>query len=107
MPVAFVLVAGAYLPSNLKRYTRHPMLWGVTLWAALHLLANGDSASLLLFGGLGVYALCAMWSLNRRGVRKSDKTYPGRRDALVVVAGLVVYVAFVVLHPYLFGVPAI
>lgn len=35
---------------------RHPMLWGVILWAFAHLLVNGDLASVLLFGGLGIWA---------------------------------------------------
>jgi uncharacterized membrane protein len=106
MPIAFVLTAGAFLPSNIKRYTPHPMLWGVTLWAVLHLSANGDAASLLLFGGIGIYSLYAMWSQNRRGAQRSEKTYPARRDALLVGAGLIAYAAFLALHPHLFGVPA-
>jgi uncharacterized membrane protein len=106
MPLAFVLLAGAYMPGNVKRYTRHPMLWGVTLWAALHLLANGDLASLLLFGGFGAYALFAMWSQNQRGAKLSEKTYPMRSDALVIVTGVIAYAVFLYLHSYLFGVPA-
>lgn len=30
--------------------TRHPFLWGVTLWSGFHLVANGDEASIILFG---------------------------------------------------------
>jgi uncharacterized membrane protein len=36
------------------RITRHPMMWGITLWALLHLLGNGDLPSLIFFGGLAV-----------------------------------------------------
>lgn len=32
------------------RVTRHPFLWGAMIWAAFHLLANGDLAATLLFG---------------------------------------------------------
>jgi uncharacterized membrane protein len=39
------------------RISRHPFLWGVALWALVHLLLNGDAASAVLFGGLGLLAL--------------------------------------------------
>ena len=107
MPFSFMLLIAAYLPSNIKRLTAHPMLWGVTLWSASHLAANGDLASLLLFGSLGVYALFDMWSANRRGAAPSSARYPATRDVAVVLAGLAVYVAFLFLHPYLFGVRAL
>lgn len=107
MPFAFVLLAAANMPGNVKHFTRHPMLWGVTLWAGGHLAANGDLASVILFGGLGAYSLFDMWSANRRGARKSETRYPLTRDLAVVAAGLVAYVAFLLLHPYLFGVPAV
>jgi uncharacterized membrane protein len=37
---------------GILRVTRHPFLWGVGLWAALHLIVNGDVAALILFGAL-------------------------------------------------------
>ncbi|HUN71880.1 MAG TPA: NnrU family protein [Steroidobacteraceae bacterium] len=42
---------------GMVRITRHPFLWGVALWAATHLVVNGDVASLILFGTLLVLAL--------------------------------------------------
>ena len=57
MPFALILLAAAFIPANLTRFTAHPMLWAIALWALAHLLANGDLAGLLLFGGLGLYAL--------------------------------------------------
>ena len=103
MPVALTLFIGAYMPSNLKRLTRHPMLWGVTLWAGLHLLANGDLASLILFGSFGLYSLFDMASANRRGATLSKTIYPLWRDAALVVAGLVVYAVILHAHGWLFG----
>lgn len=44
---------------------RHPMLWGQVIWAVAHLLVNGDQASVLLFGGLGLWALGTMALINR------------------------------------------
>lgn len=104
LPPAFVLLAAANMPSNIKRLTRHPMLWGVTLWSVGHLLANGDRASLLLFGSLGIYALLDMLSANLRGAVKQVKVYPLGKDGVTVAAGLVIYVVLLLLHPYLFGV---
>jgi len=37
---------------GILRVTRHPFLWGVALWAATHLVLNGDAASVVLFGSL-------------------------------------------------------
>src|SRR5262249_16927777 len=42
---------------GMVRITRHPFLWGVALWALVHLVVNGDLASLILFGSLLVVAL--------------------------------------------------
>ncbi len=107
MPVAFILLAALLLPTNIKRFTRHPLLWSFTIWSAAHLLANGDLGSVLLFGSFGLYSLFSMWSLNRRRAVKSTTAHSLARDALVVVVGVVVYGAVAYLHPYLFGVPAL
>ena len=42
---------------GITRITRHPFLWGVALWALMHLIVNGDLASLTLFGALFVLSL--------------------------------------------------
>ena len=39
------------------RITRHPFLWGIALWALVHLIVNGDLASLIFFGSLLVLAV--------------------------------------------------
>ncbi|MBF0276160.1 MAG: NnrU family protein [SAR324 cluster bacterium] len=104
MPLAFYLLAAAHMPSNIKRITRHPMLWGVTLWAAVHLSANGDLASLILFGGFGIYSLFGMWSANQRGSSKSNESLPMSKDGKIAGMALLVYGVFLFLHPYLFGV---
>ena len=107
MVLAFISLAATYMKSNVKRFTRHPMLWGVTFWSAAHLLANGDLASLLLFGAFGVFALYDMYSANKRGAVKQAESYPISKDAVTVVAGVVAYAVFLFAHPYLFGVAVI
>jgi len=107
MPVALILLVAAFMPTNLKRLTRHPMLWGVTVWAAVHLLANGDLASLILFGSFGAFSLFDMWSANRRGAELSSGVVPYWRDLLVVIVGGLLYVAFLHGHAWLFGMPVL
>ena len=104
---ALILLVGAYLPGNIHRFTPHPMLWGVILWAVGHLFANGDAASLLLFGSLGLYSFFAIWSANRRGAARATVTLTMDRDLIVIGVGLVLYIALVFLHSTLFGVAAI
>ena len=107
MPVALILFIAAFMPTNLKRFTRHPMLWGVTIWAAVHLLTNGDLASLILFGSFGMFSLFDMWSANRRGAELSSRVVPYWRDVVAVVGGGIVYVALLQGHAWLFGVPVV
>jgi uncharacterized membrane protein len=103
---ALVLMAAAYLPSGIRRLTRHPMLWAVALWAASHLLANGDLASLLLFGSFLVYALADMGSANARGARLADSGPSPWRELLPVAVGLAAWALIGRYHASLFGVPA-
>ncbi|MEQ1618458.1 MAG: NnrU family protein [Terricaulis sp.] len=52
---------------GLLRVTRHPFLWGVSLWSVGHLLVNGERFALMLFGALGVMALFGARSIDRKG----------------------------------------
>jgi len=52
------------------RVTRHPFLWGVAIWSAYHLAANGDLASVLLFGTFLVLALFGTFSIDAKRRRK-------------------------------------
>jgi uncharacterized membrane protein len=54
--LGFYLIAGSQVGARVVGVIRHPQLTAVKLWAVAHLLVNGDSASLLLFGGLLVWA---------------------------------------------------
>jgi len=103
----FILLAAANMPGNIKRFSRHPMLWGVTGWSALHLLANGDLASILLFGAFAAFALFDRVSANRRGAQTQQQTLPLSKDLMVVAAGLGAYVFFLLLHATLFGVAVV
>ena len=47
---AVILVVASYIRGRIYTTLKHPMLTGVKLWAAAHLLANGDLGSIILFG---------------------------------------------------------
>lgn len=102
---ALILLVAAYIPSNIKRVTRHPMLWATVIWAVAHLFANGDLRSLLLFGSFGLWALFDMWSANRRGAFLSEQRIAWYYEAATVFAGVVAYAMLVRFHGILFGVP--
>jgi uncharacterized membrane protein len=105
--VGFILFAALLLPTNIRRLTRHPMLWGMAAWSAGHLLANGDLASMITFGGFGGYALISIWSLTRRGAEKSTTKYPPWQDVMTVTAALGAYAVVLWAHGFLFGVSVV
>lgn len=104
MWVAFFLLAASSMPSNIKRYTRHPMLWGISVWAGAHLLVNGDLGSTLLFGSFLVFSLWAMVSLNARGAKKPTRKQPITKDAIIVAGSLVATLAAMYGHQWLSGI---
>lgn len=109
MVPVFVLLVAAYLPTgHIRKRTRHPMILAVKLWAFAHLLANGDLASVLLFGGFLAWGVIDRISLKRRGDAggAAVASVAALSDAVALIAGLAIYVAFVLwLHPLLIGVP--
>jgi len=44
-------------PVGIQKITRHPVMMAIALWSALHLVTNGDAASLILFGGMLILTL--------------------------------------------------
>ncbi len=115
---------------GILRITRHPFLWGVAIWAAGHLIVNGDRASLILFGAMLVLALFGTASIDAKrrralgdrwtgfAARTSNLPFAaivtGRQTLKLGEIGLIkpiialaVYAALLFAHPYLFGVPAL
>jgi uncharacterized membrane protein len=108
LPV-FPLLLAAYLPGKIKAKVRHPMLAAIKFWALAHLIANGDLASIILFGSFLAYAVVDRILVKRRGgtepVLAVSKAEARRNDLISLGAGLALYVAFLFwLHPLLFGV---
>lgn len=111
MAPATILVVAAYVPGHIKRTLRHPMLAGVKLWAAAHLLANGDLGSIVLFGSILGWAVFDRLAVKRReatsGAADGAAAAGWRNDVVAVVVGLLVYLALgFVFHPLVIGVPA-
>ena len=65
--IAFILFSASHGQNNIRRIVRHPQLTSVVVWGIAHLLANGESRSIVLFGGLALWALVEIVLLNRRG----------------------------------------
>ncbi|UAL09993.1 NnrU family protein [Caulobacter segnis] len=103
--IAFVLMPTANAPTGrIKATVRHPMLLGVIFWSSGHLLANGDQASVALFGSFLVWAILDLASALGRKEPAPVATKP-RSDVIAVLAGTVLWCVFVVfLHRVLFGV---
>jgi uncharacterized membrane protein len=108
MLISFILI-GAYIfkKSHIAVAVHHPMVWGVAVWSAGHLLANGSAADLLLFGAFLVWAAADLVSSYRRD-RSRAVVYPAPNWSATigaVVLGVVFWIAFLArLHLWLFGV---
>lgn len=103
---------------GILRLTRHPVLWAAVLWAAAHVVPNGDVAALVVFLPLLALAVAGPWVLDskfkqrlgddewrrlaaRTGVpRQSMLKEMGWRPVLL---GLGVYVILLALHPWVIG----
>ena len=73
--------------------------------AAAHLLVNGDSRSVVLFGSMGVWAILEIGLINRREGTWIKKPVPGwGRELRGLAISLVVFAVVVIAHPYFTGV---
>jgi len=114
-------------PRGILRVTRHPIQWGIALWALLHLVVRGDTASLVFFGGFALLSILGTLLIDARKNRTLGENWrrfasttsnvpfaaivQGRNQFRFeeigwkkVLIGLAVYFVFLFLHPFLFGV---
>jgi uncharacterized membrane protein len=106
---ASIMVTAAYIPGDIKRVLKHPMLVGVKTWAFAHLCANGDLGGMILFGSILAWAVYDRITLKRRGDAGSPPIPVGGRknDIIAVIVGTIIYLALgFVFHPVVIGVPA-
>ena len=107
MLFAAIFFTAAFIPSRIKTKLKHPMLASVKTWALAHLLANGDLASILLFGSFLAWGVYARIAAKRRGDLGAVAAPVGwTNDIIVVVVGIVIYLALgYAFHPMVIGVP--
>ena len=108
--------------------TRHPLLWAVTLWAAAHIVPNGDLAHAILFGLFASFGLAGMAMFDARNRREWGPELWAKRTArtplipfaavvtgrfgcaglsaipIRVFAALALYLALLLLHPLIIGI---
>ena len=107
MLFAMISLVATYVPSHIHVWLKHPMLVAIKAWALAHLLANGDLASLILFGSFLAFAVYDRISVKRRGDLGplGKGSGPWINDVIVVVVGCALYVAIVLyLHELVIGV---
>jgi len=106
---ASIMVAAAYIPGNIKRVLKHPMLAGVKTWAFAHLCANGDLGGMILFGSVLAWAVYDRITLKHRTDPGAPPIPIGgtKNDIIAVIVGTIIYLALgFVFHPIVVGVPA-
>nr|HEV8010002.1 NnrU family protein [Bradyrhizobium sp.] len=107
---AVILVVASYIRGRIYLALKHPMLAGVKLWAAAHLLANGDLGSIILFGAFLAWAVFDRISLKHRSDAGAPPIPVGGigNDLIAVAVGVVAYLALAfVFHPVVIGVPVV
>ena len=108
MLIAVLLFGAAHQPTRIKRFIRHPQLTGMVVWSLSHLLSNGDSRSLVLFGGLGLWASIEMPLISRREGAWARPYGPALSVEIrsILISVVICFVLFF-LHPYFAGVSPI
>jgi uncharacterized membrane protein len=126
------LAQGTETVRGIVRITRHPFLWGVGLWAFVHLIVNGDLASVILFGSLLLLALGGTVSIDAKRRRSfgdqwsrfiqatsnvpfaaiaagRNQLRPALREIGILrpVIAIAAYALFLVFHGRLFGAPLV
>jgi uncharacterized membrane protein len=107
---AVILVVASYIRGRIYTTLKHPMLAGVKLWAAAHLLANGDLGSIILFGSFLGWAVFDRISLKHRSDAGAPPIPVGgaSNDLIAIAVGIVAYLALAfAFHPVVIGVPVV
>jgi uncharacterized membrane protein len=105
---AVIMVTASYIRGRIYTTLKHPMLAGIKLWAAAHLLANGDLGSIILFGSFLAWAVIDRISMKHRTDAGGPPIPVGgpMNDAIAVAVGIVAYIALgFAFHPVVIGVP--
>lgn len=102
MLVAIFLSGAGNSKGYARAWLRHPMLWSVVIWVGAHLLVNGDVASIVLFGSMGIWAILEMLLINRtEGAWQRPEPGPIKGDIKLAVISLVLFGIIVGIHIWL------
>jgi uncharacterized membrane protein len=108
MPIAIILFISARVPTDIKQFIRHPQLTGVKLWAFAHLLSNGETRAVILFGGMLAWAVAEVIVINRRdGVWQKPAPVGMAKTLMTMMIGLIATAVLVFAHPWFTGMPVI
>jgi len=112
MLLAFICLAAGFLPAGrIAVALKHPQILSIKIWALAHLLANGETSSVLLFGSFLAWAVIMRISMKRRQ-RAGELVLPvfrsARYDLFAILIGVAAYLLFIwKLHEWLIGVAPI
>jgi len=95
---AFFLFGMSATTGRLRGYMRHPQLAAVKVWAIAHLLVNGDLASIILFGGMLVWAILSVVLINRAGAWERPEPGDAKKDKLLVIITIVSFIVVATIH---------
>ncbi len=108
MVLAFILFGASHAATAIKRFIRHPQLISVIIWCIAHFLVSGDDRALVLFGGMGLWAIISIPAIN---AREGEWLKPEAPAISVEIKGLlislVIFVIALLLHPFYTGVSPI
>ncbi|KRB50781.1 NnrU family protein [Rhizobium sp. Root708] len=112
MLIAVICLVASLLPAgHIAVKTKHPMVLSVKIWAFSHLLANGETSSVLLFGAFlawGVILRIALKRRQRAGELTLRPFVSGKYDLYAVIIGIVAWALITFkLHELLIGVAPI
>ena len=99
MPVAPFQRGATSAKTRIAVALRHPQLLAVSLWSGAHLLANGTWSALVLFGGLGLWAVSEMALLDARvPVTTRPAPVTMARELRTVIIAVVVFILIGLVH---------
>ena len=87
----FALLGMGSSGGTCRSWFRHPMLMGSSLWGIAHLLSNGDLASVILFGGIGVWGILQALLINARS-GPWERPEPGTRGGDLKLVGITILI---------------
>jgi uncharacterized membrane protein len=102
--IGFLCLGIFLFRGSYRQRLRFPMGIATVFWATGHLFANGDMASLILFGGMLLGSVAHMAMASSSGVRPTPEVRVGH-DGLSLIFGAALYGIMTQLHSALIGVP--